>query len=578
MRALRALTGRPSLLLLLPAFAITAGIFASAMLLLFWYSAYTFRGGQLTEEVSFLAWQKLFTDPYYWDVIANTLRLTFGVTAGTLLIGYPAAYALTKVRSQRLLIAAYIIIFSPLLVSVVVRAYGWILLLADSGVINTALRASGLIRQPIPLIFNNTGVVIALVHILLPFMVFPILSVLLQFDNAQREAANDLGADRIQTFLRVVLPLSLPGVIAGAQIVFTLAISAFVTPALLGGGKVLVLSRDIWFNVVDVNWPAAAVEGIVLLALALGALALFDLVGRPLRAMRTIGTPRPRERSPGGVIDVLLRAALIAVLAFVLAPLAFVVVNSFNSASFNTFPPSGFSLRWYEFVLGYAPFREGMVNSLMIAGASTLVALAAGILAALALVRGRIVGRSALRAFFLTPLIMPKVAIGIAVFILLIKLHLFGSLGSLILVHSMLALPFCIVLLTASLVSVNRTQEEAAMDLGAGPLRTFWRVTMPQIRAALIVAAVFAFITSFDETEASIFLVRPSNTTLPIQMFLYLEQYQNPTLAALSTLLIAFTIVVVVVGLRFVRGAELARLIARGPVQGSAGHRGRPVR
>jgi putative spermidine/putrescine transport system permease protein len=128
----------------------------------------------------------------------------------------------------------------------------------------------------------------------------------------------------------------------------------------------------------------------------------------------------------------------------------------------------------------------------------------------------------------------------------------------------MLSLPFALVLLTASLVNVNRTLEEVSMDLGAGPLRTFRSVTLPQIRAGLVVADVFAFITSFDETEASIFLVRrPSNTTLPIQMFLYLDQYQNPTLAALSTLLIAATIVLVVVALRFVRSAGLARLVAR---------------
>jgi putative spermidine/putrescine transport system permease protein len=558
------LTRRSSPLLLLPAFAITTGIFAAAMLLLFSYSAYTFRGGQLTEEVSFLAWQKFFTDSFYWDVVRNTLQLALGVTGVALLIGYPAAYALTKVRDQRLLVAAYIVIFSPLLVSVVVRAYGWLLLLSDTGVINTALLATGLVHEPIRMIYNNTGVIIALVHILLPFMIFPILSVLLQFDNAQREAANDLGANRVQTFIRVVLPLSLPGVIAGAQIVFTLAISAFVTPALLGGGKVQVLSRHIWFNVVDVNWPLAAVEAIVLLALALGALAVFDLAGRSLRSMRAIGTPRPRDRSPGGLIDLALRVVLVAVLVFMLSPLVFVVINSFNSAAFNSFPPQGFSLRWYEFVLGYLPFREGMTNSLIIATASTLVAVPAGALAALALVRGKIVARGALRAYFLSPLVMPKVAVGIAVFILLIRLRLFGTTASLVLVHAMLSLPFCIVLLTASLVSVNRTLEEAAMDLGAGPLRTFWQITLPQIRAGLVVATVFSFITSFDETEASIFLVRPSNTTLPIQMFLYVEQYQNPTLAALSTVLIALTIVVVILALRFVRGAELARLVARG--------------
>src|SRR5881396_3756554 len=531
------------------------------MLQLFAYSAYTFRGGQLTEEVSFLAWQKFFTDPFYWGVVAKTLQLALGVTAVALLVGYPTAYALTKLRSPKLLVAAYVVIFSPLLVSLVVRVYGWLLLLSDNGVINQALRAVGLISEPIRLIYNEAGVVIALVHILLPFMIFPILSVLLQFDHALREASNDLGANRVQTFLRVVFPMSLPGVVAGCQIVFTLAISAFVTPELLGGGKVQVLSRAIWFNVVDVNWPLAAVEAIVLLALALAALFIFDLAARSLRAMRPTGSPRPRRDSPGGVIDRALRVVLFGVLAFVLSPLVFVVINSFNGSAFNSFPPQGFSFQWYQFVLGYAPFREGMVNSLIIASASTLLAIVAGMLAALALTRGRVRARGILNAFFLSPLVMPRVAIGIAVFILLIKLRLFGTTGSLVLVHAMLSLPF--VLVTASLFNVNRTLEEAAMDLGAGPLRTFWSVTLPQIRAGLVVAAVFAFITSFDETEASIFLVRPANTTLAIQMFLYLEQYQNPTLAALSTLLIAATIVLVVVALRFVRGAELARLVAR---------------
>ena len=123
-------------LLLLPAVAITGGVFASAMLLLFSYSAYTFRGGQLTEEVSFLAWQSFFTDAFQWRLVGNTLRLAFSVTAIALVIGYPTAYALTKVRDQRLLLAAYVVIFSPLLVSLVVRIYGWLLILSENGVVN----------------------------------------------------------------------------------------------------------------------------------------------------------------------------------------------------------------------------------------------------------------------------------------------------------------------------------------------------------------------------------------------------------------------------------------------------------
>src|SRR2546428_8391816 len=134
-----------------------------------------------------------------------------------------------------------------------------------------------------------------------------------------------------------------------------------------------------------------------------------------------------------------------------------------------------------------------MVISLIIASASTLVAVAAGMLAALALTRGRVRARGVLNAFFLSPLVMPRVAVGIAVFILLIRLRILGTTGSLVLVHAMLSLPFALVLLTASLVNVNRTLEEASMGLGAGPLRTFGQVTLPPLPAVATSASVLPF-------------------------------------------------------------------------------------
>jgi len=209
----------------------------AAMLLLFSYSAYTFRGGQLTEEVSFLAWQKFFVDPFYFGVVAKTLQLALVVTGAALVIGYPTAYALTKVRSSKLLVAAYIVIFSPLLVSLVVRVYGWLLLLSDNGVINQALLAIGVIAEPVRLIYNEIGVVIALVHILLPFMVFPILSVLLQFDHALREAANDLGATAWQRLRYVTLPILLPGIIGVAMGAFTLSYDEYARTTLVIGER-----------------------------------------------------------------------------------------------------------------------------------------------------------------------------------------------------------------------------------------------------------------------------------------------------------------------------------------------------
>ncbi len=271
--------------LLAPAVLLTLFIFGGGMGILLIYSFYTFHDGLLTEQFSTTAWHSYFTDPFYWDVMGRTARLGATVTALTLVLGYPTAYALTKIRSVRVLVPVYLCIFSPLLVSVVVRAYGWMLLLSEFGVVNYLLVTLGILAEPVRLIYNATGVTISLVHIMLPYMIFPISSVLRQIDPSLKEAAQDLGASRWRTFAEVVLPLSLGGVVAGCQIVFTLVISAFTAPALLGGGRVLVLSRLVFDNVASINWPLGSVQAFALLAMALLVVFLFTRLGRPLQAM-----------------------------------------------------------------------------------------------------------------------------------------------------------------------------------------------------------------------------------------------------------------------------------------------------
>lgn len=549
--------------LLSPALLLIAGMFGVAMLLLFAYSIYSYAGGRIIEIPTLATWTRFFTTELYLRVLRESAQLGAIVTLIALLIGYPTAYAISKVRDPRLLAGIYIVMFSPLLVSVIVRAYGWLLLLSEEGVINWTLRWLGVIPEPLKLLFNQTGVLIALVHILLPFMVFPILSVLGQMNPALKEAAQDLGASRLETFWRVTLPLSLPGVASACSIVFTLAVSAFVTPSLLGGGKVLVLSRQIYNNVVDVNWPMAAVQAIVLLAMALTIVTVFRALGRGAAASSAGRAPAEAERTGFDPVRWALYALLVVVLIYMLAPIVFVVVNSFNESAYSRFPPEGFSLRWYGNVFAQDMFRTGALNSIVVAIGSTVVALVTGMLAAFALVRYRFRGRTLLAAFFLSPLIMPKVAVGISLFILFVKLGIFGTTPSLALAHAALTAPFVISILSAQLVSLDPTLEEAAQDLGAPPWLTFWRVVLPQLKVGLIVAGLFALITSFDETETSIFLYRPANITLPIAMFLYLEQRQDPTLAALSTLFILMTLVPVLLALPVLRGQELRRLLER---------------
>jgi len=280
--ALRAPVGRwPSWLkkarpwlLLLPAFALMTYVFILPIGAFLEYSFYTFQRGRLVEELSLETYRRFLFDSYYHAIIFDTLKMAAIVTTVSLLIGYPLAYGLWRCSRPALQRWFGLIIFSPILVSVVVRSYGWTVLLADQGAVNWTLLRLGLIAEPLELVYNLTGVVISLSHVFLPFVVFPIFASMTRFDPTLREAAMDLGAGWWTTFRRVTFPLTLPGLVAAAQISFTLALGALVTPAILGGGRVLVLSLQVYRATSEINWPVAAVGGLTLLALAVITVAL----------------------------------------------------------------------------------------------------------------------------------------------------------------------------------------------------------------------------------------------------------------------------------------------------------------
>jgi ABC-type spermidine/putrescine transport system permease subunit II len=225
--------------------------------------------------------------------------------------------------------------------------------------------------------------------------------------------------------------------------------------------------------------------------------------------------------------------------AFAILPIAIVVVESFNSSSFGAWPPPGFSTHWYSNLFDNGGFGGPAIRSIELAAVATAGSLLIGTFAALGFARYRLTGRRTLQGYLAAPLIVPKVGIGIAAFILFLKLGWYGTTGSLVLVHIVLTLPFVVTLAVAGFARVDRTLEEAAADLGAPPRTVLWRATLPQMRATLVAAAAFSFIISFDELDASIFLVGQRSNTLPTAMFIYMQKYQDPTLAALSSLLIA---------------------------------------
>jgi len=247
---------------------------------------YRFKDGRILREWTLDTYAAFLTDAFSYKIVATSLLLAGVVTALALVVGYPLAYALhTRVKSARTRAVLAVVLFCPLMISVVVRTYGWLILLANHGLVNTTLLRLGLIHEPLRLLFNVQGVVISLTHILLPFAIFPIYSVLAKLDPSLKEAARDLGAGPWATFWRVTLPLTLPGVASGGVICFTLALSAFVTPQLLGGGRVQVLPLTVYNSTVEINWPEGAVTSVALLALSILAVWAVNRVLRRLPTM-----------------------------------------------------------------------------------------------------------------------------------------------------------------------------------------------------------------------------------------------------------------------------------------------------
>jgi putative spermidine/putrescine transport system permease protein len=265
-------------LLLAPCAVVLTLGFVVPVLLFFAQSLHSFSEGRVSTDWTLATFGMFITDPFYRQTLFNSAILSGVVTLITLVMAYPVALQMSYWRGSLLFSVLALVVFSPVLVSIIVRAYGWQLLLSNDGVINHTLTQSGVITRPLRLIFNWTGVIISMVHVEMPFMMFPILTVLLQLPPSLRDAARDLGATELAVWRRVTLPLSLPGILAGCQIVFTTAISAFASPTILGGGRVRVMPVTIFQNIVGLNWPMAAVQSILLLICSLLLVAIFSKV------------------------------------------------------------------------------------------------------------------------------------------------------------------------------------------------------------------------------------------------------------------------------------------------------------
>ncbi|WP_110951605.1 ABC transporter permease [Pseudomonas bohemica] len=241
------------------------------------------------------------------------------------------------------------------------------------------------------------------------------------------------------------------------------------------------------------------------------------------------------------------------ILLFLVLPVLVIVPLSFNSGSFLVYPQQGFSLHWYQDFFGSAEWMRSLKNSLIVAPAATVLAMGFGTLAAIGLTRSNFPGKSLVMALVISPMVVPVVIVGVASYLFFAPLGLGNSYTSLILVHAVLGVPFVIITVSATLQGFNYNLVRAAASLGASPVTAFRRVTLPLIAPGVISGALFAFATSFDEVVVTLFLAGPEQATLPRQMFSGIRENLSPTIAAAATLLIGFSVILLLV-LEWLRG------------------------
>lgn len=249
------------------------------------------------------------------------------------------------------------------------------------------------------------------------------------------------------------------------------------------------------------------------------------------------------------------------ILIFLITPILVIVPLSFSESSFLVYPIQGFSLRWYESLLNTPSWLLGFKNTLIVAPFATLIAMVLGTLAALGFNRANFPGKAFLMSLLISPMVVPVVIVGVAAYLFFAPLGMANNLWLLILMHAVLGVPFVVITVLATLEGFNQNLVKAAMSLGASPTRAFFKVTLPIIAPGVISGGLFAFGTSFDEVVMTLFIAGPDQYTIPRVMFSGIRENLSPVIAAVATILILCSVIMLLT-LEWLRG-RAARTMGR---------------
>ncbi len=517
-----------------------------------------------TRAFTLAAYARAFGVGVYTRVLSTTFLIALQTTLLCLVLGYPIAYWLTRQPKRRQRLLGLFVLF-PFWTSALVKNFVWLVLLGRMGAVVSLLKFLGM-AQPPELLFSRGSVVFGMTHTMLPLAIITMLPVMNQIDPRLPLAAATMGASRVQAFWRVFFQLSVPGVAAAGLLVFIGSLGFFITPALLGGPHETMLGQIVIQQILgQQNWPFASALATMLVVSALLTCLIYDRLFGLSSMSGGSASPRGSNRLPRQAALLLLAyvakffdaitsgATRIAggrgfgwllpvyawtLLAVLLLPIIAFVPMAFTDSNFLSFPPPGFSLRWFGEYFGSPVWVTATIRSFGIGLASACLTLLIGAPAAYGVARSTSRLSAAVFILFLAPIVVPSIVTAVALFYLFAQLGLVATDLGITIGHTVSGIPLAFVILLATLRGYDWRLNQAAATLGANRGRALARITVPLVRGGLFAAFIFAFLHSFEELTVALFIGGGLKTTLPRQMWDDILLQVSPTLAAASVVVL----------------------------------------
>ncbi len=525
--------------LLSPTLLVMTAAIALPIIMLVIYSFWTQDYVTLDKTFTLANYRTFFEKGIYGDLLWRSVKMSATVTFFTIMLAYPVAYFLAF-RVKKNIMTWLIIINLPFWTSYLLRVLAWKIMLGNSGVVNSTLLELGFIQGPLEfLLYSRFAVTLTLVHAWAAFAILPIYLSLSKIDRSLLEASADLGESPIRTFLRVTLPLSMPGVIAAAVIEFIPTVGDYITPMMVGGPKGIMFGQIIAAQFGEANnMPLGASLTIIMmitvttLALTFVWLAQRGTVKR--REMETVvplaGSSGTEERRFG-----LLFFYVVLYLMFLYIPSMMLPIFSFNDSIQMVLPLKGFTLDWYAGIASAPGLLTALGNSFKVALPVAIISTSLATIAAKTMTRYRLPGRSLAMSFILLPMVMPGIILAVGLLVVALAAGIPLSLWTIGVAHVVATLPFSMLVVMARLEGFSKSLEESALDLGENGWMTFWRITFPLILPGIGAALLLSFTASFDEFLFALFL-GGNHVTLPVFMFTQTRFPQTlPTVLALGS-------------------------------------------